>query len=134
MAKTETETKTKTATRSANARTKKAPADGVEKKKREPSAYNLFVSANMKQWINDNPGRPRPEAMKAVAAMWADAPENPKRGQPVVKRAPKEKAPKKAKETKAKPKPKKKKADSEEEEDVEEDEDEEDAKEEDDEE
>ncbi|KAJ7667182.1 hypothetical protein B0H17DRAFT_950611 [Mycena rosella] len=85
--------------------------DGTEKPKRAPSAYNIYVKEHLPKWIAAHPDRPRTDGMGAVAALWADAPENPKRGQPVVKRAPKakkEKEPKEPKEKKAaaKPKPK----------------------------
>ncbi|KAJ7111739.1 hypothetical protein C8R44DRAFT_742121 [Mycena epipterygia] len=135
MAKTATVTKTKTATKEANTKTKdtkskaKTNADGTEKPKRAPSAYNTFVSINLKKWHEENPDIPRTQGMSAVAALWADAPENPKRGQPVTKRAPKVKAAKDDTKKKAAPKSKskvkpKKKAESEEEEEEEDAEDE----------
>jgi hypothetical protein len=56
-----------------------------------------------------------------VALLWADSPENPNRGKPVVKRAPKTPKEPKEKAMKSKPKAKSKKAvDVEEEEDDEE--------------
>ncbi|KAJ7227479.1 hypothetical protein GGX14DRAFT_630132 [Mycena pura] len=78
-------TKTKTATKDANAktRTKKTGADGEEKKKRAPSAYNIFVK---------------------VAALWREAPENPKRGEIVAERPAKKKKEPKAKASKPKAK------------------------------
>ncbi|KAJ6624374.1 hypothetical protein B0H10DRAFT_2006963 [Mycena sp. CBHHK59/15] len=126
MAKTATVTKTKTATKDANTKTRaKKSDDGAEKKKREPSAYNVFVSKNLKKWNEEHPNDKK-GGMAAVAALWADAPENPKRGQPVTKRAPpkakKEKDDDAKKAPKSKPKAKasakaKKESESEQEED-----------------
>ncbi|KAJ7883221.1 hypothetical protein B0H14DRAFT_3433087 [Mycena olivaceomarginata] len=58
------------------------------------SAYNIFISKELKIWKEANPEAKQSEGMKAVAVLWADSPENPKRGQPVTKRAPKAKEPK----------------------------------------
>ncbi|KAI0073155.1 hypothetical protein K474DRAFT_1649945 [Panus rudis PR-1116 ss-1] len=93
MAKTATQTRTKAATKSANA---KSSSEG--KPKRAPSEYNKFMAANLKPWREANPGKSVKDSMKAVAAMWKDAPENPNRGQEPKS---KKKAPKK---TAAKPK------------------------------
>ncbi|KAJ7279958.1 hypothetical protein C8J57DRAFT_1464417 [Mycena rebaudengoi] len=122
MARVASETKTKTATKTANTKTKaKTNADGTEKTKRAPTAYNLFVSKEIKLWREDNPDKPYKEGMSAVALLWADSPENPNRGKPVVKRAPKTPKEPKEKAMKSKPKAKSKKAvDVEEEEDDEE--------------
>lgn len=42
--------------------------DKEDKPKRAPSAYNLFVQANMKEWKENNPGAPIKEAMSEVYA------------------------------------------------------------------
>ncbi|KAJ7229857.1 hypothetical protein GGX14DRAFT_553361 [Mycena pura] len=124
MAKADTATKTKTATKGANDKTKRAPkADGAAKK-RAPSAYNLYMSEHLKKWGEENPDLPKKDGMAAVAALWRDAPENPKRGQTApAKTAPakKSKEPKAAKKT-APAKPKSKPTKDTEEEDEEEDE------------
>ena len=39
--------------------------DKEDKPKREPTAYQIFVKANMKLWIEANPGRQK-EAMAQV--------------------------------------------------------------------
>ncbi|KAJ7231159.1 hypothetical protein B0H12DRAFT_217902 [Mycena haematopus] len=129
MAKTATVTKTKTATKAATTKTKaKKTDDNGEKKKREPSAYNIFVRTNLPKWNEAHPDRKK-EGMGEVAKLWANAEENPNRGKPVTKKG----APKAAKEAKpkaaaAKSKSKskaKKDADEEEEEAAEEEDDEE---------
>ncbi|KAJ7455123.1 hypothetical protein FB451DRAFT_646712 [Mycena latifolia] len=130
MAKTKTVTKTKTATKEANTKTKpvkerkaKTNADGTEKQKRAPTAYNIFVGEHIKKWKADHPEEPHRNGMAAVAVMWATAEENPNRGKPVVKKTPK--APKGAKEPKkaaAKSKSKKDPEPEEEEDDDDEDE------------
>ncbi|KAJ7082406.1 hypothetical protein B0H15DRAFT_952495 [Mycena belliarum] len=106
MAKTATVTKTKTATKDAKTKATKTKTntDGTEKAKRPPSAYNNYVKEHMPKWRAENPDAPYRDGMGAVAALWANAPENPKRGQPVAKRAPK--AAKEPKEKAAKPKAK----------------------------
>ncbi|KAJ7661338.1 hypothetical protein DFH06DRAFT_373060 [Mycena polygramma] len=125
MAKTATTTKTKTATKDANTKTKAKKADdGGEKTKRAPSAYNIYVSENLKKWNEANPDKKK-QGMAAVAAMWKDAPENPNRGKTVEKRAPKakkEKEPKADAKKPSKSKAKPKKKDDEDEEDDAEDE------------
>ncbi|TFY79442.1 hypothetical protein EWM64_g4566 [Hericium alpestre] len=110
MAKTATETTTKS-TRRANTKTSK---DGKAKTKRAPSAYNLFVKANMKTWLAEHPGQPVKEAMAEVrlsfrlslqrlmyargqiGSMWKNAPENPKRGKDTEAKAKKISSKKKA--------------------------------------
>ncbi|KAJ6576992.1 hypothetical protein DFH09DRAFT_1148941, partial [Mycena vulgaris] len=89
----------------------KSQTDGTEKEKRAPTAYNIFVGENLKKWIAEHPGVPVKEGMSAVRRLppphpfltlaasrslpfGPDSPDNPKRGQAVVKRAPKAKAPK----------------------------------------
>ena len=89
----------------------------VEKTKRAPTAYNLFVKEHMKAYLSDNPGKTNKDAMKHVrsisllarffthdhsqiGALWKDAPENPRRGQ-AVKERPAKKAPKRVKKTEA---------------------------------
>ncbi|KAJ7921417.1 hypothetical protein B0H13DRAFT_2318535 [Mycena leptocephala] len=127
MAKATTVTKTKTATKEANTKTKKADAGETR-----AFAYNTFVSTHLPKWNEENPGR-KTEGMAAVrrCRYVGQAPENPNRGKPVVKRAPKEKKAKEPKaDTKKTPKSKskakpKKKDESEEEEEEAEDEDEE---------
>lgn len=73
------------------------------KEKRAPTPYNLFVKANLPKWKAENSDKPSKEAMAGlrrralfefpllmtcpkVAALWKDAPENPKRGKEVVPR------------------------------------------------
>ncbi|KAG6853869.1 hypothetical protein C0991_000476 [Blastosporella zonata] len=71
MAKTATVTKTKTATKTANdkkARVTKPKADKADKPKREPTAYQLFCKAHMKEWNDANPGRSK-EAMGQVRSL-----------------------------------------------------------------
>ncbi|KIJ13174.1 hypothetical protein PAXINDRAFT_100855 [Paxillus involutus ATCC 200175] len=102
MAKTATETSTKAATKRANAKSTKA--DKEDKPKRAPTAYNLFVQAQMKEWKANNPGAPIKEAMVEIGALWRDAPENPNRGKEPKARKPKAAAQKPAKpKTKAPP-------------------------------
>ncbi|THH04385.1 hypothetical protein EW145_g5561 [Phellinidium pouzarii] len=78
------------------------------KAKRQPSAYNMFVGIHLKEWKRDHPGIPIKEGMVAVAELWRDAAENPKRGQAPAKKeakVPKAKVDKEnAKKPKAKPK------------------------------
>ncbi|KAJ3532142.1 hypothetical protein NM688_g7467 [Phlebia brevispora] len=47
---------------------------------RAPSAYNLFMKERLKPYREANPGTSNKDAMKAIAAQWRDAPENPNRG------------------------------------------------------
>jgi len=104
MAKTETVTKTKTATQDATEqKTRRSKADKEEKPKRSPSAYQVFVKANLKAWNEANPGRSK-EIMSQMALLWKDAPENPNRGEGKA-RKPKEPS---SKPSKAAPKSKKK--------------------------
>ncbi|KAI0044025.1 hypothetical protein FA95DRAFT_1497776, partial [Auriscalpium vulgare] len=64
------------------------------KGKRAPSAYNLFVKANMSKYLADNKGKTNKDAMVHIGAIWKDAPENPNRGkEPAAKKA---KAPKRS--------------------------------------
>ncbi|KIP05429.1 hypothetical protein PHLGIDRAFT_36458 [Phlebiopsis gigantea 11061_1 CR5-6] len=94
MAKTATETKTRKATKAATAKPTKA--------KRAPSAYNLWMKDNLKLYKEKNPGTAQKDAMKAVGAMWRDAPENPRRGEEPktrTKKAPVAKSKKPADET-----------------------------------
>ncbi|KAH7920883.1 hypothetical protein BV22DRAFT_1039284 [Leucogyrophana mollusca] len=81
MTKTITETSTKAATKRAN--TKSSQAD---KPKRQPTAYNLFVKAHMKPWLDSHEGSNVKEAMKEIGVLWRDAPENPNRGKEVKAR------------------------------------------------
>ncbi|KAE9409274.1 hypothetical protein BT96DRAFT_913435 [Gymnopus androsaceus JB14] len=74
MPKAAADSSSKAATKKANDKTTKAPK---EKGKRAPTAYNLFCAANMKNWNEANPGKPK-ECMKAMSEMWKKAPENPK--------------------------------------------------------
>ncbi|EIW84438.1 hypothetical protein CONPUDRAFT_163573 [Coniophora puteana RWD-64-598 SS2] len=90
MAATATVTRTKTATKAANQRTKKA--DKADKPKRPPSAYNLYVRAHMKPWLEQHQGSTNKDAMVAIGAMWRDAPENPNRGKAPAARKPKKSA------------------------------------------
>ncbi|KAJ7835731.1 hypothetical protein B0H14DRAFT_2795378 [Mycena olivaceomarginata] len=85
-------TKTKTATKTANTKTKKPDAD-VEKPKREPTAYNIFIATNLPKWNAANPDRKK-DGMAAMGKLWAEADENPNKGKPVVKRTKKAKEPK----------------------------------------
>ncbi|KAL5519681.1 hypothetical protein ACEPAH_1364 [Sanghuangporus vaninii] len=103
MAKTATQTTTKTATRKANTKSKKA--DVEPKAKRAPSAYNNFMSENLKSWKEKNPDKPTKEGMAAVAALWRESPLNPKRGQAPAE--PKAKKVKADKENSKKPRSKK---------------------------
>ncbi|THH17907.1 hypothetical protein EW146_g2998 [Bondarzewia mesenterica] len=92
MAKAVTESTTKAATRRTNNKTVRSTEAGA-KPKRAPSAYNLFVQANMKPWLEANQGKSVKEAMVHIGSMWRDAPENPNRG--------KEQKPRKPRATKA---------------------------------
>ncbi|KAK0500092.1 hypothetical protein EDD18DRAFT_1459884 [Armillaria luteobubalina] len=47
---------------------------------REPSKYQRFMSVQLKLWKEQNPDRAPTDAMKEVAAIWRDSPENPNRG------------------------------------------------------
>lgn len=85
-----TETTTKAATKRANS--KSAKADKEDKPKRQPTAYNLFVQAKMKEWKAKNPNAPIKEAMVEIGQLWRDAPENPNRGKEPKPRKPKPKA------------------------------------------
>ncbi|KAI5120568.1 hypothetical protein M0805_002518 [Coniferiporia weirii] len=127
MPRVAAEKKTKVATKAANTRTSKVKdEDKPVKAKRAPSAYNLFMQKELQEWRKNNKDGKIKDGMVAVAALWRDSPENPKRGQtPAAKKAPKPKVSKEnAKEKVKKPKAKKKEASSEEEE-VEDDEDDE---------
>ncbi|OCB91946.1 hypothetical protein A7U60_g745 [Sanghuangporus baumii] len=105
MAKAVTQTTTKTATRKANTKTKKADAE--PKAKRAPSAYNNFMSENLKSWKEKNPDKPTKEGMSAVAALWRESPLNPKRGQAPAESKAKAKKVKADKENVKKPRSKK---------------------------
>ncbi|KAL4064568.1 hypothetical protein V8B97DRAFT_1984890 [Scleroderma yunnanense] len=83
-----TETITKVATKRANTKLAKA-ADKEDKPKRQPTAYNLFVQAKMKEWKTKNPNAPIKEAMIEIGQLWRDAPENPNRGKVPKPRKPK---------------------------------------------
>ena len=58
-----------------------APAKATKAKKakttRKPSAYNLFMKDNLPKFKKINSDMAHQDAFKAVAAMWADADENP---------------------------------------------------------
>ncbi|GJE89737.1 high mobility group box domain-containing protein [Phanerochaete sordida] len=90
MVKTVTETRSKGATKTA--------VEGKTKSKstRAPSAYNLWMKDNLKKYKEDHPNVAQKDIMKAVGALWKDAPENPRRGQ-----EPKPKAAKKAPQAKS---------------------------------
>jgi hypothetical protein len=80
-------TTSKTATKAANAKPTKAKkgehlpvldirsltaaftvkADTADKPKRAPTAYNLFVKANMPTWLAENQGKTHKDAMSAVS-------------------------------------------------------------------
>ncbi|KAG7451467.1 uncharacterized protein BT62DRAFT_927171 [Guyanagaster necrorhizus] len=47
---------------------------------REPSKYQQFMSVQLKLWKEQNPDRSARDAMKEVAVLWRDSPENPNRG------------------------------------------------------
>ncbi|KAK0194128.1 hypothetical protein F5146DRAFT_1134898 [Armillaria mellea] len=47
---------------------------------REPSKYQQFMSVQLKLWKEQNPDRSATDAMKEVAVIWRDSPENPNRG------------------------------------------------------
>ncbi|KAK0485024.1 hypothetical protein IW261DRAFT_1460004 [Armillaria novae-zelandiae] len=47
---------------------------------REPSKYQQFMSVQLKLWKEQNPDRAPTDAMKEVAVIWRDSPENPNRG------------------------------------------------------
>ncbi|KIM63506.1 hypothetical protein SCLCIDRAFT_1214155 [Scleroderma citrinum Foug A] len=87
MAKTVTETTTKAATKRVNS--KSAKAEKADKPKRQPTAYNLFVQAQMKEWKAKNPNAPIKEAMVEIGQLWRDAPENVNRGKEPKSRKPK---------------------------------------------
>ena len=58
---------------------KKAKGDGEEKKKKEPSAYNLYLKEQMpivKEEFPDLPGR---ELMKKIGEMWKEKKEGEKK-------------------------------------------------------
>ncbi|EJC98552.1 uncharacterized protein FOMMEDRAFT_23423 [Fomitiporia mediterranea MF3/22] len=106
MPRAATQTATKAATRTANTKTKKG--DGEGKAKRAPSAYNVFMGEQLKIWKENNPGTPIKEGMAAVAALWRESPQNPKRGQAPAE--PKAKKAKADKENAKKPSSKKPKS------------------------
>ncbi|KZP20680.1 hypothetical protein FIBSPDRAFT_954374 [Athelia psychrophila] len=91
MAKASTDKSTKSATKDANARTKAPKAEKEKKEKRAPSAWNIYMGEHLKT-IKEATGKTGPEAMKEVAALWKDAPENPNRGKEPKARKPKAKA------------------------------------------
>ncbi|TRM62154.1 hypothetical protein BD626DRAFT_67981 [Schizophyllum amplum] len=89
MPKTATESTIKAATKGFIGKPlKDASTDNTTK---ERSEYQKYIAAHLKPWRVDNPGKTAAEAMKAVAAMWRDAPENPNRGKEPRRRAPKKK-------------------------------------------
>lgn len=75
MVKTVTETRSKAATKASNEGKTKA------KSTRAPSAYNLWMKDNLKKYKEEHPEVAQKDIMKAVGALWKDAPENPRRGQ-----------------------------------------------------
>ncbi|KZS86870.1 hypothetical protein SISNIDRAFT_342097 [Sistotremastrum niveocremeum HHB9708] len=101
MAKDETETTTRKARKEATEKPTKET-----KTKRPPSAYNQYMKDNLPGYKKENPDKSHKEAFAAVAQQWADAPENPKRGQTAAE---KENKPKKEKAPKKEPAAKKKK-------------------------
>ena len=46
--------------------------DGVEKKKRAPTAYNLYVKETMSVVKNDNPDMSRQDLMREVGRLWKE--------------------------------------------------------------
>ena len=46
--------------------------DGVEKKKRVPTAYNLYVKETMSVVKNDNPDMSRQDLMREVGRLWKE--------------------------------------------------------------
>ncbi|KAF8920582.1 hypothetical protein CPB85DRAFT_1428660 [Mucidula mucida] len=64
-------------------KSKKSGTDKENKTKREPSAYNKFVSAQMPIYKAANPDVNPKTALKEVSGMWRDSEENPNRGKPV---------------------------------------------------
>ncbi|KAG7089011.1 hypothetical protein E1B28_010724 [Marasmius oreades] len=58
-----------------------------EKKVRAPSAWNLYIKANLSSWKDAHPGRPFKDAMAALKDQWQDAPENPNKGKQAKPRA-----------------------------------------------
>ncbi|KAH7908196.1 hypothetical protein BJ138DRAFT_1158257 [Hygrophoropsis aurantiaca] len=93
MAKAITKTSVKAATKRANDQASKS-----DKPKRQPTAYNLFVKAQMKPWLDAHQGSTVKEGMKEIGLLWRDAPENPNRGKEVKKPAAKTRKPKAAAE------------------------------------
>ena len=56
--------------------------------KKAPTAYNLFVKAELAKIRREHPGMDHKDAFRLAASRWADAPQNPKSdGQAPVKRA-----------------------------------------------
>ncbi|KAF7793751.1 hypothetical protein EIP86_004870 [Pleurotus ostreatoroseus] len=83
-----------TATRTRAAKKEVTDAPTKTRAPRAPSAYNLFMKEHLKPYREANPGTSNKDAMKAIAAQWRDAPENPNRGQEPkakAKKAPKAK-------------------------------------------
>jgi hypothetical protein len=56
---------------------KSAKKDDKVKKKRSPSAYNLYMSANLAKYKVKHPSLPHKEAFSNVAALWKDSDDNP---------------------------------------------------------
>ena len=50
----------------------KKEEDGVEKKKRAPTAYNLYVKETMSVVKNDNPDMSRQDLMREVGRLWKE--------------------------------------------------------------
>ena len=50
----------------------KKEEDGVEKKKRAPTAYNLYVKETMSVVKNDNPDMSRQDFMREVGRLWKE--------------------------------------------------------------
>ncbi|KAL0953104.1 hypothetical protein HGRIS_004375 [Hohenbuehelia grisea] len=61
----------------------------TKKDKRAPTAYNLFVKANLQPWRAANAGKTPGEAMAHMAALWREHPDNPNRGKEPKARKPK---------------------------------------------
>ncbi|KAJ7658909.1 hypothetical protein B0H17DRAFT_1213062 [Mycena rosella] len=64
----------------------------IHRTKRAPSPCKIYITENRHSRVAAYPSRPRTDGMCAGAAMCADAPDNPKRGRPFVKCAPKAKS------------------------------------------
>ncbi|CAK5266909.1 unnamed protein product [Mycena citricolor] len=68
---------------------KAAPQEKQKKEKKPLSAYNLFVQRESARMKEEDPSMTTRQRFAAAATLWADSPENPKRGQPKKARKPK---------------------------------------------